>query len=93
MQVLHKLQKHSIPGNLLKWGLLGFCRTLRFANGFTPLQPKPLDSIINIERAKDQPTEDLATIWHDVISHFYFLFFFVFLYQVERVKPSFSCEL
>ncbi|GFZ06127.1 hypothetical protein Acr_18g0002970 [Actinidia rufa] len=65
VQVLHKLQKHSIPGNLLKWGLLGFCRTSRFANGFTPLQPKPLDSIIDIERAKDQSTEDLATIWDD----------------------------
>ena len=85
VQVLHKLQKHSIPGNLLKWGSLGFCRTSRFANGFTPLQPKPLDSIIDIERAKDQSTEDLATIWDDVISHIFFLYFYIKLNELNQV--------
>ncbi|XP_052202203.1 uncharacterized protein LOC127807973 [Diospyros lotus] len=60
-----KCQKQAIPGDFLKWGSLGFCRTSRFATGFTPLQPKPLDSIIDIERANNQSPEDLATIWDD----------------------------
>lgn len=62
---LQKLQKQSIPGDSLKWGSLGFCRTSKFATGFTPLQLKPLDSIIDIERAKTQSAEDLASIWDD----------------------------
>lgn len=66
LQELHKFQKHSIiPGNLVTWGSLGFCRTSRFASGFTPLQKKPLNSIIDIERAKDLPAEDLIAIWDD----------------------------
>ncbi|CAL5346119.1 unnamed protein product [Camellia sinensis] len=64
---LQKLQKQSIPGDSLKWGSLGFCRTSKFATGFTALQLKPLDSIIDIERAKTQSAEDLASIWDDVI--------------------------
>ncbi|KAH7857975.1 hypothetical protein Vadar_018497 [Vaccinium darrowii] len=39
--------------------------TSRFASGFTPLQKKPLNSIIDIERAKDLPPEDLIAIWDD----------------------------
>ncbi|KAK6932638.1 ATP11, partial [Dillenia turbinata] len=52
--VNHQQQQEaaSIPGYLVKWGSLGFCRTSRFASGFTPLQPKPLGSIIDLERAK-----------------------------------------
>ncbi|OVA15629.1 ATP11 [Macleaya cordata] len=57
--------KQAIPGDFLKWGSLGFCRNSRFASGFTPLQPKPLDSIIDIERAKTCSPEDLASIWDD----------------------------
>lgn len=60
------LQKNALPGDLLKWGSLGFCRTSRFATGFTPLQPKPLDSIMDVERAKNKSPEELADIWDDV---------------------------
>uniref|UniRef100_A0A5B6YNH4 ATP synthase mitochondrial F1 complex assembly factor 1 n=1 Tax=Davidia involucrata TaxID=16924 RepID=A0A5B6YNH4_DAVIN len=62
---LQNMQQHAIPGDLLKWGSLGFYRTSKFANGFTPLQRKPLDSIIDVERAKNRSPEDLAAIWDD----------------------------
>ncbi|KAJ8761119.1 hypothetical protein K2173_000798 [Erythroxylum novogranatense] len=65
---LHKIQKgeaSGIPGNFVKWGSLGFFRTSRFATGFNPLEPKPLDSIMDIERAKNKSPEDLASIWDD----------------------------
>ncbi|KAH9797209.1 ATP synthase mitochondrial f1 complex assembly factor 1 [Citrus sinensis] len=60
-----RLREKAIPCDFLKWSSLGLYRTSRFATGFTPLQPKPLDSIIDIERAKDKSAEDLATIWDD----------------------------
>lgn len=71
---LEKLQKEAIPCDFLKWCSLGFFRTSRFATGFTPLQPKPLDSIIDMERAKDRSPEDLASIWDDVMFLLLFLF-------------------
>ncbi|MBA0745574.1 hypothetical protein Gogos_008146 [Gossypium gossypioides] len=58
-------EKEAIPGDLLKWGSLGFCRTSRFASGFKPLEPKPLDSIMDLNRAKNRSPEDLASIWDD----------------------------
>ncbi|XP_044496674.1 ATP synthase mitochondrial F1 complex assembly factor 1 [Mangifera indica] len=58
-------QQNAIPCDFLKWASLGFYRTSRFATGFTPLQPKPLDSIIDIQRAKDKSSDDLASIWDD----------------------------
>ncbi|CAH1448523.1 unnamed protein product [Lactuca virosa] len=36
-----------------------------FASGFTPLKHKPLESLIDVERAKLQTPEDLASIWDD----------------------------
>lgn len=63
---IQKQREKAIPCDFLKWSSLGLYRTSRFATGFTPLQPKPLDSIIDIERAKDKSAEDLATIWDDV---------------------------
>ncbi|KAJ4703583.1 ATP synthase mitochondrial F1 complex assembly factor 1 [Melia azedarach] len=57
--------KKVIPCDFLKWSSLGFCRTSKFAAGFTPLQLKPLDSILDIERAKAKSPEDLASIWDD----------------------------
>ncbi|CAK9142878.1 unnamed protein product [Ilex paraguariensis] len=60
-----KLQEHCIPAGFLNCGLLGFYRTSSFATGFTPLQPKPLDSIIDIERAKNKSPEDLSAVWDD----------------------------
>lgn len=75
---LQKLQKkEAIPCDFIKWCSLGFFRTSKFATGFTPLQPKPLDSIIDMERAKDRSPEDLASIWDDVM--FLLLLFFIFL--------------
>ncbi|KAF3451394.1 hypothetical protein FNV43_RR07489 [Rhamnella rubrinervis] len=62
---IQNLQEKTIPGDFLKWGSLGFCRNSGFATGFSPLQLKPLDSIMDIDRAKDRSPEDLASIWDD----------------------------
>lgn len=61
-----KLQKPTIPGDFMKWSALGFYRTSKFAAGFTPLQLKPLGSIIDMQRAKDKEPEELVNIWDDV---------------------------
>ncbi|XP_065876894.1 uncharacterized protein [Euphorbia lathyris] len=65
--ITHYLRKQepAIPPHFLKWSALGCFRTSKFASGFTPLQPKPLDSIMDINRAKDKSSEDLASIWDD----------------------------
>lgn len=55
----------SVPGNFLKWSAVGFYRGSKFATGFTPLQRKPLESIIDMERAKFQSPEDLISVWDD----------------------------
>lgn len=57
----------ALPGNYIKWASLGSVRNSRFASGFTPLQPKPLDSIMDLERAKTKSPEELTSIWDDVI--------------------------
>ncbi|GFQ08293.1 hypothetical protein PHJA_002973300 [Phtheirospermum japonicum] len=58
-------QRFAVHLNLSKRGSLGFCRTLSFASGFTPLQQKPLDSIMDVDRAKTKSPEELADIWDD----------------------------
>lgn len=63
---LQTSRKPAIPVEFVKWSALGFYRTSKFASGFTPLQPKPLESIIEIERAKGKSPELLAEIWDDV---------------------------
>lgn len=63
---LEKLQKPAIPGDFMKWSALGFYRRSKFAAGFTPLQLKPLGSIIDMQRAKDKEPEELVSIWDDV---------------------------
>lgn len=60
-----KSVNRSIPGDIVKWGSLGFCRTSRFATGFAPLKHKPLDSIMDIERVKDRSFEEVASVWDD----------------------------
>jgi ATP synthase F1 complex assembly factor 1 len=65
---LQKLQERAIPGDFVKWASLGFYRTSSFASGFTPLQQKPLDSIMDIERVKDRSPENITSIWDDVMS-------------------------
>lgn len=60
-----KFHQPQLPCNFLKWGSLGFCRTSRFATGFNPLQLKPLDSIVDIERLKDRDPENITSIWDD----------------------------
>lgn len=57
--------QHGFPSDFLRWGSIGFYRTSSFATGFTPLQPKPLNSIMDIERVKDRPADDVASIWDD----------------------------
>ncbi|KVH89189.1 ATP11-like protein [Cynara cardunculus var. scolymus] len=59
------IHQHTIPVDFLKWGSLGSHRFSSFASGFSPLKHKPLESIIDIERAKHQTPEDLAAIWDD----------------------------
>ncbi|GMH02046.1 hypothetical protein Nepgr_003885 [Nepenthes gracilis] len=58
-------QKEAVRSDFLKWVSVGFFRAYMFATGFTPLQPKPLESIMDIGRAKNKSPEDLASIWDD----------------------------
>ncbi|KAM5588074.1 hypothetical protein ABKV19_006495 [Rosa sericea] len=58
-------ETQSLPGGFLKWGSLGSVRASSFASGFSPLKPKPLDSIIDIQRVKDRSPEDIASAWDD----------------------------
>ncbi|XP_050221232.1 uncharacterized protein LOC126671505 isoform X2 [Mercurialis annua] len=62
---LLKQESNHIPTHFGKWASLGFVRTSKFASGFAPLQQKPLDSIMDIQRAKTKSPEDLASIWDD----------------------------
>lgn len=57
----------EIPGDFPKWSSFGFCRGSKFATGFSPLQYKPLNSIMDIERVKDRTPEDIASVWDDVM--------------------------
>ena len=59
-------ERQSLTGGFLKWGSLGSVRASSFASGFSPLKPKPLDSIIDIQRVKDRSPEDIASAWDDV---------------------------
>ncbi|KAL8143972.1 hypothetical protein V2J09_017004 [Rumex salicifolius] len=61
----NKPQQESVPCNFVKWSSLGFFRTSKFASGFTPLQAKPLNSIMDVERAKNKSPEDLVLAWDD----------------------------
>ncbi|XP_027105439.1 uncharacterized protein [Coffea arabica] len=62
---IEKLRKPAIPSDFLKWSGLGSYRTSKFASGFSPLQPKPLESIIDIKRSNSKTPEELADIWDD----------------------------
>lgn len=64
-RIFESMHKPAISDNFLKWGSLGFHRTLSFATGFNPLQLKPLEEIIDIQRAKNKSSEELADIWDD----------------------------
>ncbi|KAM3220847.1 ATP synthase mitochondrial F1 complex assembly factor 1 [Capsicum annuum] len=64
-QIVDKSPRDAIPSDFLKWRSLGSVRTSKFASGFTPLKQKPLDSIIDLERAKHKSAEELAEIWDD----------------------------
>ncbi|CAN1149948.1 hypothetical protein LINPERPRIM_LOCUS18471, partial [Linum perenne] len=57
--------REIIHRDFAKWSSLGFVRTSSFASGFTPLKPKSLESIIDVERAKHKSPEDLASAWDD----------------------------
>ncbi|CAH8389306.1 unnamed protein product [Eruca vesicaria subsp. sativa] len=55
----------ALPGNHIKWASLGSVRNSRFASGFSPLKQKPLDSIMDLARAKTKSPEELTSIWDD----------------------------
>ncbi|KFK23896.1 hypothetical protein AALP_AAs69390U000500 [Arabis alpina] len=55
----------ALPGTHIKWASLGSVRNSQFATGFTPLKPKPLDSIMDLERAKSKSPEELTSAWDD----------------------------
>ncbi|CAL4888124.1 unnamed protein product [Urochloa decumbens] len=53
----------SPPADLSRWPQRrGYSQ---FASGFTPLKPKPLGSIIDVERAKGLSPEHLVAAWDD----------------------------
>ncbi|KAF5764905.1 hypothetical protein HanRHA438_Chr15g0709741 [Helianthus annuus] len=56
---------HCVSGDILKSVSHGSHTFSSFASGFSPLKHKPLESLIDIERAKHQTPEDLAQIWDD----------------------------
>ncbi|XP_076957060.1 uncharacterized protein LOC143632412 [Bidens hawaiensis] len=56
---------HRVSGDFLKSVPHGSHTFSNFASGFSPLKHKPLESLIDIERAKHQTPEDLAKIWED----------------------------
>ncbi|KAK1321699.1 hypothetical protein QJS10_CPA03g00106 [Acorus calamus] len=59
-------RSQDIPHDFLRWVSRGSSRGLsRFASGFTPLKPKPLDSIIDVKRVMTRSPEDLVSIWDD----------------------------
>ncbi|WOL06977.1 hypothetical protein Cni_G15712 [Canna indica] len=60
----HPIQD-SFPGDHLKWMSVGSRRGSRFATGFTPLKPKELGSIIDLDRAKNCSPEELVSVWDD----------------------------
>ncbi|KAL3812255.1 hypothetical protein ACJIZ3_013523 [Penstemon smallii] len=61
MSTLQRTQQIAVPPR----DSFGFCRSLSFASGFTPLQPKTMESIMDVERAKTKSPEELADIWDD----------------------------
>lgn len=66
---IQNFNKHGIPGDFVKWGLLGSCRNSSFATGFTPLKAKSLGSIIDIGRAEHQSPEDRSSSVTDIDFH------------------------
>ncbi|KAK4348082.1 hypothetical protein RND71_034421 [Anisodus tanguticus] len=64
-QLVDKSPQNAIPSDFFKWSSLGSIRTSKFASGFNPLKQKSLDSIIDMERAKDKSAEELTDIWDD----------------------------
>jgi len=73
----------AAPADLTRWPpQRGYSQ---FASGFTPLKPKPLGSILDIERAKGLSPEHLVAAWDDVsprplTSHFIISFLFCVFY-------------
>lgn len=69
--VKRKQQKEFVPFDYIRKGSIGSVRNSQFASGFTPLQLKPLGSIIDIERVKDRAPEEIVSAWDDVrlVSH------------------------
>ncbi|KAF2567582.1 hypothetical protein F2Q68_00024513 [Brassica cretica] len=60
----------ALPGKHIEWASLGSVRNSRFASGFSPLKPKPLDSIMDLDRAKTKSPEELTSIWDDNVEDY-----------------------
>lgn len=56
----------KIPSDFVKSVSAGFCKNYSFASGFKPLEFKPLESIVDVERLRNRSNEDIASIWDDV---------------------------
>lgn len=58
-------QVRDLPGDARKWSSVGFTRGSKFATGFSPLAPKSLESIIDVERVKAASPEELSVLWNE----------------------------
>ncbi|KAJ0693510.1 hypothetical protein HanPI659440_Chr15g0597941 [Helianthus annuus] len=76
---------HCVSGDILKLVSHGSHTFSSFASGFSPLKHKPLESLIDIERAKHQTPEDLAQIWDDVSSCYRLLILFRLIRCITKV--------
>jgi hypothetical protein len=57
-------EEGAAPADLARW--LPRRGYSQFASGFTPLEPKTLGSILDVERAKGLSPEHLVAAWDDV---------------------------
>ncbi|XP_078177338.1 ATP synthase F1 complex assembly factor [Carex rostrata] len=57
---------NASQSDFVSWSSLGFSRSFsKFATGFTPLKAKPLESILDLDRAKNLSPEHLVSAWDD----------------------------
>ncbi|OIW20662.1 hypothetical protein TanjilG_18602 [Lupinus angustifolius] len=82
-------QRPEILCDFMKWGSVGFNRALsNFATGFTPLKPKPLDSIVDVHRLKNRDPQDIASAWDDVINFNLIALILVYCFSITLLYYS-----
>lgn len=63
----NRTSRNASQSDFGSWSSLGFSRSYsKFATGFTPLKAKPLESILDLDRAKNLSPEHLVSAWDDV---------------------------